>query len=97
MKYVFFAIVFLAGMGRAYAECPTGYTFNTALKKCEIAPTCPSGFSLHKENDICYKATDSGRCPEGSTYNQKEKICETQLLCPAGTVFNADIEKCLKK
>ncbi len=97
MKWTICAVMFLAWVGMAYAECPAGYTFNTALKKCEISPSCPPGFTLHEEDDLCSKKSSDGKCPNGSTYNAKEKTCDSDLICPPGTVFNADIDKCLKK
>lgn len=97
MKYIICAVMLVTGIGMAYAECPEGYAFNTALKKCEIAPNCPPGFVLHAEDDFCSKKSSDGKCPDSSTYNQAEQTCEAELICPQGTVFVPDIDKCLKK
>ncbi len=76
MKFILCAALFLAGSGMTYADCPAGFTFNTALQKCEIAPACPPGFALHKEDDRCSMKSSDGTCPNGSTYNEKEKTCD---------------------
>ncbi len=97
MKYAVIATVLSAVVGVAHAECPPGFTFNTAKKKCETIPTCPKGFALHAEQDVCSKPARSGKCQDGAKFNAKEKSCETPLICPPGTVFDQDIDKCLKK
>lgn len=96
MKCLVIMAVVLAAAGVARGECPEGYVLNSSLQKCEISPSCPSGFSLHPEHDVCNMKSVKGNCPQGSTYNASEKTCETQVVCPTGTVFNSDIEKCLK-
>jgi hypothetical protein len=97
MKYAVIAIVLFVTMSTAFAECPKGYTYNTAKKKCETMPTCPKGFTLHAEQDFCSKPARGGKCPDDAKYNAKEKSCEAPLACPPGTVFDQDIDKCLQK
>lgn len=96
MKYLAIVFVMLAVTGVAWGECPEGYVYNNSMKKCEIPPMCPPGFTIHPEHDICNMKPSNGTCPQGSVYNASEKMCETTVICPAGTVFNGDIEKCLK-
>lgn len=95
MRFVLIALLALAGTGTAYAGCPDGFTFNTTMGKCEIAPSCPKGFVLHPVQDICTAKPDAGKCPKGSAYNEKESACESQLICPTGTIFIEQIGKCI--
>lgn len=88
-------ILLLAGTGSAHAGCPEGFVFNTALNKCETAPSCPTGYALHPEHDVCTAKAHDAACPPGSSYNAEEKSCEVPLVCPAKTAFIADIAKCV--
>ncbi len=96
MKYIAIVFVMFTASGVAWAGCPEGFVYNSTVQKCEIPPTCPPGFTIHPEHDICNMQASNGTCPPGSLYNASEKTCETSVVCPAGTVFNGDIEKCLK-
>ena len=97
MKIVIAAVLVVIFTGMAYAGCPEGFTFNAALQKCETAPTCPPGFVLHKVDDICCMKSNEGKCPNGAKFNKQENTCEAQLVCPEGTLFEAEIDKCIRK
>jgi hypothetical protein len=69
------------------AECPIGYTFNNALKKCVADPICPSGFSFDRRsklcitNDLSYCQNSCKNCPPGYVYDDRYKICIAAPFC----------------
>ncbi len=94
MKILILSLILLPTI--AFAECPKGYTLNTAYNKCETIPVCPTGFALHPETDICFRPF-SGKCLKGSVRNEADNTCVTPTICPEGTLYNMEIGKCLTK
>jgi len=71
------------------ADCPSGYVYSYASKKCEADPVCPSGFvydsttKLCKADAICSDGYTYD-CPSGYVYDSSNKICVADLTCPGG-------------
>jgi hypothetical protein len=82
------------------ANCPPGYQYNYASKKCEAYPACPSGYSFNStvkacistDPNVCQISASSQEscndCPSGYVYNSTSKTCMADLFCPeGGTLF----------
>jgi hypothetical protein len=69
------------------AECPIGYTFNDALKKCIADPFCPSGYNFDRRAKLCitrdssYCQNSCKNCPPGYIYDVEHKICVAVPFC----------------
>ena len=78
------------------ADCPPGYQYSYASKKCEANPVCPSGYSFNSAEKACI-STDPNVCQTSSSthescndcpfkyvYDSINKICVADLSCPEG-------------
>jgi hypothetical protein len=72
-------------------NCPSGYTYWSANKKCRLlkAQECPSGFHWSIQDKNCVK-TATPSCPPGSSYNAGKAVCEEVVTphCAEGYTLN---------
>jgi hypothetical protein len=77
------------------AECPSGYVYSYASKKCEASPICPSGYSFDSRANACVSVDPSvcqnstyqetcDNCLSPYVYDSSQKICVADLDCPGG-------------
>jgi hypothetical protein len=78
------------------ADCPSGYVYSYASKKCEAPPVCPSMYSFDSKVNTCISTDPNvcqvsnstqescNDCPSGYVYNSSLKICVANLSCPEG-------------
>ena len=73
-------------------SCPSGSSYDSALKMCVTSASCGSGGVLNTGRDVC-QITASINCPSGYNYNSSTGACETSPVCNIG-VFDPTIDKC---
>jgi len=72
-------------------DCESGYTYNSSLGVCQVAPVCPSGSSYDTSLNQCARA-NTWSCPSGTTLTGS--ICYMSVYCPTDGGLNTDTELC---
>lgn len=72
-------------------ECPSGYSYDAASKKCVSNPICSNGL-LDTVADKCYQNANSG-CPSG--YTRSGSVCYRTPTCDSPGTFQSSADKCV--
>ena len=67
-------------------DCPKGYSYNSAVNKCQEQPSCPLNFTFNSSSNRCEKdppcpCQANPVCGVGSQYNSTTKKCEKNPVC----------------
>lgn len=88
----------LTGMGNSFAQvpqvCTTPYTWNSTVRKCQVAPICVSGKTYNQTTDRCEQAASPQyTCPtsggKASTLAACNTNCKKTGTCSAVTLSNS--------
>ena len=72
-------------------SCPTGFTYDSAIKQCVKPLDCPNGGTYVVSRNRCeYKRIYE--CPAG--YTQSGNTCIAPPVCPNNATFDATLLKC---
>lgn len=74
-------------------QCPNGYTWDTSIDKCVVAPSCPGGGTYNATADRCEKLVNNV-CPSGYTYDAARDVCAMAVNCGAGVTFASTRDRC---
>ncbi len=80
-----------------FCQIPT--TFNGSRDRCEVAPTCPIGYTFSttatSQASACVNyGTAPPICPSGTVFNGTTDRCEATPTCISGTAYNSSLHKC---
>jgi hypothetical protein len=82
--------VIRAGRGN-YTTCDSGWTYDSTVRRCKAAPTCPAGTSIDPVSNLCvypYASCSQGKvqCTGGQYYDSINKVCiYGKTSCPTAS------------
>jgi len=74
-------------------SCPTGFSYDTALRACARPTTCSSGGVLNSGLDLCEIASTIN-CPSGYSFNSSSRLCERAPECLTGSTYHTSRNRC---